>query len=91
MKRSIFESGAVKKRDPRLKTFSVNYKPNWLLKNGFPEQEIAKEISCDLDYQSNTIQDEIKVLLENINSYRLNYLDGQGEVNKYKQKYINII
>jgi len=67
-------------KEPRIKSLAVCYKPNWMIKNGYPEQEIAKEISNDIDFQSNTIIDEIKVLLENINSYRENYLDGQGEV-----------
>jgi hypothetical protein len=60
----------------RRKDFKVKYDPDWYLKNGIPENIITKKIACDLDFQFNIINDEFKVILDNIVKYKITCLNS---------------
>jgi len=57
----------------RTKTYKVKYIKKWNEKNKIP---IIEGIE-NLDFQSNMITDQIKVLLDNMSFFKLHYLQGK--------------
>jgi hypothetical protein len=61
----------------RKKHFKVVYIDNWFSKNGFPLQKLDNFTVNSLDFQSKFISDEIKVLMENMQRYKMIYLNDK--------------
>lgn len=57
----------------RIKTYKIKYVNNWNEKNQIPTSDVTK----NLDFQSNIIIDLIKVLLDNMNFFKLHYIQGK--------------
>jgi hypothetical protein len=57
----------------RTKTYSVKYIKKWNEKNKIP---IIEGID-NIDFQSNMIIDQIKILLDNMSFFKLHYLQGK--------------
>lgn len=72
----------------RIKDYKVDTNPEWYEKNGFPIQKFNKEVINDIDYQSSLIIDEIKVLLDNIQHYKISQLQDREVIIIYKLTYI---
>jgi len=68
----------------RIKTFKIFYIPKWELKNGIEIPNISNALLSNLEYQSNIISDAIKVLLENIQNFKLKYLSSRDLVQIFK-------
>lgn len=64
----------------RTKTYKVKYVKKWNEKNKIP---IIDGIT-NLDFQSNIIIDQIKVLLDNMSFFKLHYLQGKDVRKKIK-------
>lgn len=58
----------------RKKTFKVVYSDSWYDKEGLPPQQFSLQIINNIEFQSNILIDEMKVLMDNIQFYKLNFL-----------------
>jgi len=67
----------------RVKTYKVHYIEKWELKNGIAEYKITPTLLNNLDYQVCLLGDSIKVLLENIQHFKMKHLTNR-EVNNNK-------
>lgn len=63
----------------RTKTYKIKFVKKWNEKNKIP---IIDGIT-NLDFQSNIIVDQIKVLLDNMSYFKLHYLQGKDVNMKY--------
>ena len=54
----------------------MRFLPNWYEKMGFINRKITDDMCNNIDFQSNMISDEINVLLENIQYYKIMFLHG---------------
>ena len=75
----------------RNKTYSVRFIKNWFEKNKIPVQTLNNQSANNVDFQSNNIIDQIKVLLDNVNFYKLHYMQGKEvkKINKFFNNYFN--
>lgn len=62
----------------RLKTYNVFLINNWFDRNQIPYQNYNNFIVNNLEFQSNTIIDQMKVLLDSINHFKLSFLQGKN-------------
>jgi hypothetical protein len=68
----------------RVKTYNIRYIKKWFEKNNIPTLANSQQKQASLDFQSNNIIDQIKVLLDNMNFFKLQYLQGKEVNNPYK-------
>lgn len=61
----------------RTKTYNVKLIKRWFEKNNIPVPAQNSEKYSIIDFQSNNITDQIKVLLDNLNYFKLQYLQGK--------------
>ena len=54
----------------------MRYLTNWYERMGFINPKITDDMCNNIDFQSNMISDEINVLLENIQYYKIMFLHG---------------
>jgi len=71
-----------KEQPERLKTFKVKFIKNWYTKNGFTEPNI--KVVKDDDFQSGVITDEIKVILDGINHFKITQLNLKDSARLFK-------
>ena len=62
---------------PRLKTFMVSYIPNWYEKQQLEHIKFSRESMRSQDLQIKTIKDEVLVLLDNIQIFKVRYLSSK--------------
>lgn len=80
----------------RLKDFSVAYENNWYEKNSLIPGNFNKAMVNNLDYQSSILIDEMKVLMDNVENFKMNFLNGKEFFNFFsnmegkKQAELNI-
>lgn len=67
----------IQKNPNRIKTYKVKFIKKWNERNKIP---VIDGIT-NLDFQTNIIIDQIKVLLDNMSFFKLHYLQGK-DVNK---------
>jgi hypothetical protein len=73
----------------RQKTFTVEYILNWYEKNSLITPKLLPRLTNNIEFQSNILIDEIKVLLENIQHYRLKYLGDKFLLRVFKNLDVN--
>lgn len=61
----------------RVKEFKVKYIDNWHLKHGFPELKLIPNVASNMEFQSSLISDELNVLLENIQHFKMTFLHNK--------------
>ena len=61
----------------RIKSYNVRYIKKWFEKNNIPTLANSQQKYANMDFQSNNIIDQIKVLLDNMNYFKLQYLQGK--------------
>lgn len=85
---SNYYTAIVNKPQPvfRIKTYNVRYIKKWFEKNNIPTLANSQQKYANMDFQSNNIIDQIKVLLDNMNYFKLQYLQGKEVLQKYKFK-----
>ncbi len=64
----------------RTKTYSIKYIKKWNERNKIPLIEGIDNI----DFQSNMIIDQIKILLDNMSFFKIHYLQGKDVKNKLR-------
>lgn len=68
----------------RIKTYKVELINNWYEKNQIPNSNFDRYIVKNLEFQSNNIIDQMKVLLDNVNYFKIQYLLGKQVIkNKF--------
>jgi len=67
-----------------IKTYNIRYIKKWFEKNNIPTLANSQQKQASLDFQSNNIIDQIKVLLDNMNFFKLQYLQGKEVNNQFK-------
>jgi len=72
---------SVKIANYRKKSYDINYVNNWFEKNQIPTQSYTPHLVNNIEYQSNSIIDQMRVLLDNINHFKLQYMQGQNVKN----------
>jgi hypothetical protein len=72
----VVNQKSVQKPPERIRQFKIEYIPNWYAKNHIPEYKIPLNMAGDIDFQMNTINDEIKVVIDNIQNLRMLYLNN---------------
>lgn len=70
-------SGNKPEKIYRIKTYNVRYIKKWFEKNNIPTLSNSQQKYANMDFQSNNIIDQIKVLLDNMNYFKLQYLQGK--------------
>jgi len=60
----------------RKKTFKVKYLVNWYEKTGYTPYKMTEETCNNIEFQSNIVSDEMKILLENLQYYKMMFLNG---------------
>lgn len=70
----------------RVKTYNVRYIKKWFEKNNIPTLANNQQKYANMDFQSNNIIDQIKVLLDNMNYFKLQYLQGKEVFDLKNQK-----
>lgn len=85
-KSTLMSISQVKKEElpKRLRTFKVKMIKNYYEKKKLSYKILPKSIITDLDYQSTVIVDEIKVLLDNSETFRLLFLTNENMIKIYK-------
>jgi hypothetical protein len=68
----------------RRKTYSVKYIRNWYEKNNLIPHKLIPRLTNNIEFQSNILIDEIKVLLDNIQHYRTKYLNDRFLLRVFK-------
>jgi len=68
----------------RVKTYNIRYIKKWFEKNNIPTLANSQQKHASMDFQSNNIIDQIKVLLDNMNFFKLQYLQGKEVNNQFK-------
>ncbi len=66
----------------RIKSYNVYFIGNWFEKNQIPHQNYTFLMVNNIEFQSNTIIDQMRVLLDNIGYFKLQFL---------QEKIVNII
>ena len=66
----------------RIKTYKVELINNWHEKNQIPNSNFDRYIVKNLEFQSNNIIDQMKVLLDNVNYFKIQYLLGKQVLKK---------
>jgi len=74
---NLYNAHLNKKAYVRVKTYNVKYIKKWFEKNSLPSQSNNNLKYANIDFQSNNIIDQIKVLLDNMNYFKLQYLQGK--------------
>ena len=69
----------------REKTFVINYIPNWYIEHNMIEMSLSKEVIKNSILQKKIISDEMKVLLDDIKIFKVDYLN-QKNLYEYIQK-----
>ena len=69
----------------REKTFVINYIPNWYIEHNMIEMSLSKEVIKNSILQKKIISDEMKVLLDDIKIFKVDYLK-QKNLCEYIQK-----
>ena len=49
---------------------------NWNDKNKIPSQNCTANIANNLEFQSNTVVNHLKILFDSINQYKMQFLQG---------------
>lgn len=62
----------------RVKSYYVYFINNWFEKNQIPFQNYTPHMVNNLEFQSNTIIDQMKVLLDSINHFKMQFLQGKN-------------
>ena len=61
----------------RIKHFKVEFIKNWNEKKGFSKNSIPECIAANLEFQSSMITDELKVLIDNSHTLKINFLNAK--------------
>lgn len=72
----------------RIKSYNIYFVGNWFEKNQIPYQDYTLHMVNNIEFQSNTIIDQLKVLLDNINHFKMQFLQGKNVINKITIKLI---
>jgi hypothetical protein len=72
------------KNHSRIRTFNVEYITNWYESSGFSSPIFSYVLLNNVEYQSKIIIDDIKVLIENLQFYKLNYLSSEDLLSMFK-------
>jgi len=68
----------------------VKFIKKWFEKNNIPIPVNSNPKFSNIDFQSNNIIDQVKVLLDNMNYFKLQYLQGKEVIEFFKEiKIIN--
>ena len=60
----------------RKKNFKIKYERDWYKKNGLPTpNDLVPNVLCDKEYQRTIITNEITILLDNINKFKVSILE----------------
>jgi hypothetical protein len=68
----------------RKKTYKIQYKPDWYERIGIPEPNYHPRLVSELEFQSGLVSDEIKLLLENFNYFKMNYLHSPKMLSTFR-------
>jgi len=62
----------------RIKSYNVYFITNWFDKNQIPFHNYTPHMVSNIEFQSNTIIDQMKVLLDNLNYFKIQFLQGKN-------------
>lgn len=62
----------------RKKSYKVGFIVNWYDKNQIPAQNFTANTINNLDFQSNIIINQLKILFDSVNQYKMQYLQGKN-------------
>ena len=68
----------------RLKSYKVEPIKNWHEKHGIPMQNFSPFLLDSVEHQSSLVIDEIKVLLDNIQYFKLNFVNSKDMMSLFK-------
>lgn len=72
----------------RKKNFKVIDRPNWYEKMGLPNQTFSNLLIGSVEYQSTIIIDEMRVLVDNIQFFKTNFLANKDMIYVYRNMQI---
>jgi len=70
----------------RMRRMRVNYIPRWFESNKIPMMNYIPEMVNDLEFQSNIINDEVKVLFSDIQKFRMILLNNPNILRSFKSQ-----
>ena len=62
----------------RIKSYNINVISNWFEKNQIPHQKYSPHMVNNIEFQSNAIIDQMRVLLDSIDHFKINFLQGKN-------------
>ena len=74
----------------REKTFVINYIPNWYIEHNMIQMSISKEVIKNSSLQKQIITDEMKVLLDDIKIFIIDYMSNKNLYEYIKKVSLNI-
>jgi hypothetical protein len=73
----------------RRKTYEIDYIDNWYVKNNFMPTKINSNLTNNIEFQSNILIDQIKVLMDNILHFRTKFLNDRILIHVFRNLNMN--
>jgi hypothetical protein len=72
----FFQSSKINSN--RIKSYNINVISNWFEKNQIPNQKYSPHMVNNIEFQSNAIIDQMRVLLDSIDHFKIHFLQGKN-------------
>jgi hypothetical protein len=87
--KNVFKNPNEDKSTMRKKSYKVKYEPDWYLRAKVPEIKLPKKIAEDMQLQFHLIDDELKVISENMHYFKSTCLNNSNLLRAFSSLDLN--